>query len=321
MKAPQPHRFLVEHRSQFHYTEPAYHSVMLLRLHPRQDRGQRVLKFNLDTEPAAALASLDDAFGNTCHLLNIHREHRKTVLESRVEVETCPAPSLERHEKNDSWEALAEMANPNQYWEYLNPSRFAYTSPALQGFVDTNGIHRGSGPVSSLLETTSKLHETFRYEPGSTEVYSPIEQILETGGGVCQDYTHVMIAIARSWGIPSRYVSGYLHLEGVAGEQTPAGASHSWGEFLLPDLGWVGIDPTNNTLSDHRHIRIAVGRDYADAAPTQGTLFCNGESSLEVQVTVRESDELAPAVSQYAQHANLIATKPSSTTQPYIPDQ
>ena len=308
MKTP-PQRFLVEHHSHFHYTAPAYHSVMLLRLHPREECGQRVLKFSLRSDPAAALASFDDAFGNTCHLLNIHREHRQTVLNSRVQVETCPAPSLETHAESDDWDALSEMANPIQLWEYLNPSRFVYTCPALELFVTANGIRRGAGPISSLLETASILYKTFHYEPGSTEVYSPIEHILETGRGVCQDYTHVMIAIARSWGIPGRYVSGYLHLEGIAGEQVPAGASHSWGEFLLPGLGWVGIDPTNDTLSDHRHIRIAVGRDYADAAPTQGTLFSGGESGLEVQVTVRESDEPVPAVKLYAQHANLIATR------------
>ena len=119
----------------------------------------------------------------------------------------------------------------------------------------------------------------------------PWKRILETRRGVCQDYTHVMIALGRTWGIPSRYVSGYLHLEGAAGEQTPEGASHSWAEFLLPDIGWLGIDPTNDCVADHRHVRVAVGRDYADAAPTRGTLFGGGAAELEVRVKVVESGE------------------------------
>ena len=169
----------------------------------------------------------------------------------------------------------------------------------------TSANSRGNGPLSSLLETASRLHSTFRYEPGSTEVDSPIERILETGSGVCQDYTHVMLAIARSWGIPSRYVSGYLHLEGAAGEQTPVGASHAWAEFLLPELGWVGIDPTNDTLADHRHVRVAVGRDYADAAPTRGVVFGGGESSLKVRVSVGEGEEPAPPAAPRAERPNL----------------
>ncbi len=318
MSIAQPQRFLVEHYSHFHYTEPAYESVMLLRLHPREDNGQKVLKFTLHTKPAAALVSFEDAFGNLCHMINLHREHTQTVIHSRAQVETCAAPPLEDDTDNDKWKALAVTADPVHHWEYLNPSRFVYPSDALQTFVATNGIRRGSSLLSSLLDMAAILYTTFQYEPGSTDVHSPIEQILTTGQGVCQDYTHVMLAIARCWGIPSRYVSGYLHLEGISGEQVPAGASHSWGEFLIPEMGWVGIDPTNNTLSDHRHIRIAIGRDYADAAPTQGTYLSNGESSLKVKVTVGQSDEPVPAARSYSEQSNLIATKAPQAQQSHL---
>ena len=191
------------------------------------------------------------------------------------------------------------------HWAFLAPSHFARPSPALEAFTADQGIRRGGDPLASLLETAHTLHAAFRYEPGSTAVDSPIEHILETGCGVCQDYTHVLIAIARAWGIPSRYVSGYLHREGAPGEQTPAGASHAWAEFLLPDLGWIGIDPTNDTIADHRHVRVAVGRDYADAAPTRGAVFGGGESRLDVRVTVVEGDEVAPAPTAHAERPNL----------------
>ena len=143
-------------------------------------------------------------------------------------------------------------------------------SPALAAFTEARAIRRGRDPLASLLELAAVLHGTFRYEPASTSVDSPIEDILETGRGVCQDYTHVMITIARSWGIPSRYVSGYLHLEGKAGEQTPAGTSHAWAEFLLPDLGWIGFDPTNDTLADHRHVADRHGPGLRRRGPHEG---------------------------------------------------
>ena len=296
MSVDTPRRFLVEHLSDFRYEHPAQGSLMVLRLHPRSDGGQRVGSFSLDIDPVAAPIAFQDPFGNACHLFNVHRSHEHTVVKSRAEVETAPAPDLPERMENDGWDALAEAARPLAYWEFLAPSQFARSSPALAAFVEADGLRKGSDPLSSLLELGRALHGAFRYEPGSTAVDSPIEHILETGRGVCQDYTHVMIAIARSWGIPSRYVSGYLHREGAPGEQTPEGASHAWAEFLLPDLGWFGIDPTNDTIADHRHVRIAIGRDYADAAPTRGAVFGGGESRLDVRVTVTESGEPEPAI-------------------------
>jgi transglutaminase-like putative cysteine protease len=95
-----------------------------------------------------------------------------------------------------------------------------------------------------------------------------------------------MIAIARSWGVPSRYVSGYLHTTGLSGEQTVATGSHAWVECRLPGAGWVGFDPTNATVSDERHIRVAAGRDYADVSATSGVFRGNGDAEIEVDVIV-----------------------------------
>ena len=249
MSEDTPRRFQVEHLSDFRYGEPAQGSLMVLRLHPREDNGQRVASFALEIDPVAAPIAFEDPFGNACHLFNIHRSHERTAVRSKADVVTAPAPDLPDRLAADAWDALAEAAAPLDYFEFLAPSRFARPSPALAAFTDANGLRRGGDPLSSLLEMARALHALFQYEPGSTAVDSPIEHILETGRGVCQDYTHVMLTIARWWGIPSRYVSGYLHREGAPGEQTPDGASHAWAEFLLPDLGWIGIDPTNDTLA------------------------------------------------------------------------
>ena len=313
MSRDTPRRFLVEHLSDFRYEQAAQGSLMVLRLHPRSDGEQRVASFSLEIDPAAAPISFTDPFGNACHLFNVHRSHEHTAVKSRAEVETAPAPDLPERTEGDAWDALAELAAPLQHWEFLTPSCFARSSPALAAFTEDKGLRRGGDPLSSLLELGRTLHGAFRYEPGSTAVDSPIEHILETGSGVCQDYTHVMIAIARSWGIPSRYVSGYLHREGVPGEQTPEGASHAWAEFLLPDLGWFGIDPTNDTIADHRHVRIAVGRDYADAAPTRGAVFGGGESQLDVVVTVTEGGELDPAIAPRAERPFISDATPTPT--------
>ena len=321
MNTPATRRFLVEHQSSFHYAEPAHGSMVLLRLQPQENPDQRLLKYSLSIEPDAATNVFEDAFGNTCHLFNIHRKHARMTVHSRSLVEISAKPPPEKHTDADNWNTLAETVDRVRYWEYLNPSRFVYKSPSLQAFMDEKDIRPGASALSALLKTASTLHAAFRYMPGSTKVDSPIEHILETGEGVCQDYTHVLLAIARSWGIPSRYVSGYLHMLGTTGDQAPAGVSHSWGEFWLPDSGWVGIDPTNNSLANDRHVRVAVGRDYADAAPTRGTYFSGGNSTLEVTVTVAESDETVPRATSQAERTNFLNISPVARTLQTRPDQ
>ena len=321
MTTPRRRQLEIEHTSEFRYREAARGSLLTLRLRPREDARRRLLGFSLEVNPIAAPIAFKDSFGNVCHLVNIHREHLRTTVRSSSQVEVSDSPDSLDHEAAPSWEALAEAADPVRYWEYMNPSQFAYPCTALESFVAAHGICRGADPVSSLRETASTLHATFTYEPGSTEVHSPIEHILETGRGVCQDYTHVMLAIARAWRIPSRYVSGYLHSEGMSGKQSVGSASHAWAEFLIPGMGWVGVDPTNNMFADRRHIPVAVGRDYIDAAPTRGTVLGGGESSLEVRVSVVDSNRPGSAAPVHTERRALHHVTPTPPAQKTAPGQ
>ncbi len=284
----EPRRLAVEHVSEFRYREPVRGRVLVLRLRPRQNENLRLLDFDLEVDPGAAPVPFEDSFGNACHLVTIHREHRSIVVRSSSLVEVLAPSDPTGRARTASWDDLRKAADPVEYWEFLNPSRLVFPCAALDSLTDARGIRPGADPLSSLRETASALHEAFAYEPGTTAVDSSVEHILETGRGVCQDYTHVMLAIARSWGIPSRYVSGYLENEGDG--QSVASASHAWAEFLIPGRGWVGVDPTNDSLADHRHVPIAVGRDYFDAAPIRGAIFGGGASSLAVRVSVVESE-------------------------------
>ncbi len=321
MNGSGPRSFRVEHFSDFRYEELARGSLMVLRLQPRQAGGQRLQNFQVAIEPAAAPVVFHDAFGNTCHLFNIHRAHRHTRVHSHAEVQTAEVGALPERLPPKAWDELADATTRLRHWHWLAPSQFARASPALSDFMGCHGLVRGEDPLASLRCLTAKLHALFRYMPGSTAVDSPIEQILATGSGVCQDYTHVMIAIARSWGIPSRYVSGYLHREGSPGEQSPEGASHAWAEFLLPSLGWLGMDPTNNRVADHRHVAVAIGRDYADAAPTRGVVFGGGASSLEVRVLVSEGDQSATPPGFQTASSNVRELAPTPRYAPAGPDQ
>ena len=133
--------------------------------------------------------------------------------------------------------------------------------------------------------------------PNSTKVDSPIEDALRRRQGVCQDFAHIMIALVRRLQIPCRYVSGYMFHRDEDDEKQDRsleGASHAWVEALVPRLGWVAFDPTNNLVGGDRHIRVAIGRDYADVPPTRGVYKGEAHSELSVAVTVSPSDAPPP---------------------------
>jgi transglutaminase-like putative cysteine protease len=150
------------------------------------------------------------------------------------------------------------------------------------------------GTVRGFAEAASSLvHERFTYKPGATHVHSSVEDSLVTRAGVCQDFSHILIAVLRQRGIPSRYVSGYLvpqqstdarsAMENVIGGQ----ASHAWVQAYVPDAGWFGLDPTAGEFAEDRHILVARGRDYGDVPPVRGVYKGHAGQSLAVDVRVR----------------------------------
>lgn len=132
------------------------------------------------------------------------------------------------------------------------------------------------------MDLSAAVAGAVAWTEGAGDVRGSAEEALGAGHGVCQDQAHVFIACARAMGIPTRYVSGYLLLDGR--DQAPA--SHAWAEAWVPDLGWVGFDVANAVCSDDRYVRVATGLDYAEAAPVSGTRGGAGPESLAVLVEV-----------------------------------
>ncbi len=282
-----PIRYRIEHVSRYTYAAPARYCVMRLCLQPLDGDRQRLSHFEVATEPAATINAETDAFGNARHVLNLHRQHQGLAITAAASVDVLPPNRLPAALDAGAWPRIRARQNAFSDWDYTRHSLLTGPSPALDAFVRRLDIRPLDDPLTSLRRLTETLHHSFTYTPGSTSVISPIDHILETGHGVCQDYAHVMIAIARSWGIPTRYVSGYLHVSGADGEQSPETATHAWAECRLPGLGWIGFDPTNRTLVDQRHVRLAVGRDYQDVSPTRGVFRGAGQSRLDVNVRIR----------------------------------
>jgi transglutaminase-like putative cysteine protease len=267
---------------------------MEVRLQPRGEGDQRCLSFNLQVNPEANIMQYRDFAGNTVHHFDIAASHSQleVTAQSAVEVQTPPRPLAS---DSGDWSDLDALVASGDDWEMLLPSHFAHSVPALEELAKSLECERRTNPLALLTELNTAIYKHFAYVPNSTRVDSPIEQALETRQGVCQDFAHILIALVRRLKIPCRYVSGYM-FHGDAGEKDRSleGASHAWAEALLPRLGWVAFDPTNNLVGADRHIRVAIGRDYADVPPTRGVYKGDAQSELSVAVTVSPADSVAP---------------------------
>ncbi len=288
--------YSVRHTTTFRYEPAVRESLMEVRLQPRSDGEQRCLSFTLDVDPSANIMQYRDFTGNTVHHFDIAGTHGqvKVTAQSVVEVQSVAAP---RAAESGDWGDLDALIAGNDHWEMLLPSHFAHSSPELDQLAKELGCERCGSPLALLTQLNDAIYNLFDYVPNSTKVDSPIEEALRTRQGVCQDFAHIMIALVRRLNVPCRYVSGYMfhrHEEDQEKDRSLEGASHAWVEALVPRLGWIAFDPTNNLVGGDRHIRVALGRDYADVPPTRGVYKGEAQSELSVAVTVSPADSVAP---------------------------
>lgn len=287
--------FSIRHLTRFRYDHPISESIMETRMHPRSDSHQHCLSFSLSVSPRCRVFSYRDHLGNNVQHFDIPGEHNQLVIVAESVVEVQEQPNIPSFLSPDAWSSLDNLIDSGDYREMLLPSTFALETPALVGLVQKLDVVRRDDPLMLVHELNSRLYEYFEYVPSHTRVDSPIDEAILSGKGVCQDFAHTMIALLRHVGIPARYVSGYLYRSREDQDRSTPDATHAWVDVLMPHLGWIGFDPTNNLVTHRRHIRAAVGRDYADVPPTHGVFRGKTASELYVAVHV-EASEQPPAL-------------------------
>ena len=273
----------VLHRTIFHYASPVADSVNTLHLEPRRFPYQKPLFAIIRVLPATRLRRFTDLFENITHHFEISAPHERLEVESRIKVDTL-APVIPEESITAPLSALNEPSAREVTWLFKQESRYVSSRPEIwrQAVDLTYGIEPIHAQVMAIMDW---VHGEFSYVPGSTQVSTQIEEAFKLRSGVCQDFTHVMLGLCRAVGIPARYASGYLY-NGPQGHLLGAQASHAWCEVYLPQAGWIGFDPTNNTVADERYIKAAVGRDYDDVAPMRGSYRGTSQCLMEVEVLV-----------------------------------
>jgi transglutaminase-like putative cysteine protease len=297
--------YSIRHLTKFRYSAPVSESLMEARMNPRSEGLQRCLSFSLSVTPRARVQHYRDYLGNVIHHFDVPSPHRNLTIVAEAEVDVTPPPVLPAHLGGDAWARLdADLAN-RDFWEMLSPSHFAHSTEALAEFAEELKLPsreeaREVDPLQLLLQLNATVYGAIEYVPKSTRVDSPADDALRNRQGVCQDYSHIVIALVRRLGIPCRYVSGYLFHRAGAKTRSTEGATHAWMEAYLPGIGWTGFDPTNNTTASETHVRTAVGRDYADVPPTRGVFKGDAASELTVAVRVAPSDKVPPPEAEVA---------------------
>jgi transglutaminase-like putative cysteine protease len=293
---------VVTHRTVTHYAarvEVAYHCAHLI---PRQDGRQRVVDAQLTIDPTPSHCSnTRDSFGNVRTEFALYVPHESLVVGIQSRVWIAPRPGPLDPAASAPWEAVASGLRYTLDASFRPASEFVFASPYVPLLTALHDYAKPSfAPGQSYLEAAmvlmERVHRDFTYEPGVTEIDTPLIDAFRLRRGVCQDFAHLMLGMLRSLGLPARYVSGYLQTQPPPGQARLLGAdaSHAWISIWCPVLGWVDLDPTNAVVPDTSHVTVAVGRDYGDVVPLRGVIQGGASHTLDVAVDV------APAVERAA---------------------
>ena len=281
----------IRHVTDYHYERLVRESVMELWMQPQNSPRQRLISFELELDPRAQLFSYPDTFGNAVYHFDVPQPHDALRIIARSAVETERPPALPDSLDIGEWDRLRSDFVRGECFDFLRPHGFVAITPRLAAFVEKAGLDslRQRDPLSAVRALNTALYEAFGYDAEATTAESPIDVALKAKAGVCQDFAHIMLTICRGWGLPARYVSGYLFTDRKHQDRSDPDATHAWVEVFLPSLRWVGFDPTNNVLAGERHVTVAIGRDYADVPPSRGVYKGEADSQLAVAVQVRRA--------------------------------
>jgi transglutaminase-like putative cysteine protease len=287
-------KYRVRHYTEYSYEDPVSTCFNRLCLTPRSFPAHQCISNEISVVPEAdELTERTDFFGNNITFLSIFREHKKLKIISTSIVNIADRENAAlAFTSQVLWRDVRGLlaSSPENFHEviqYTLPSHHIPMSEIVKEFA--SDCFRDEATLWDVCNTImKKIYVAVEFKPGFTTINTPVDAVVRSRKGVCQDFAHLMIACLRNMGLPARYVSGYLETTPLPGKEKLVGtdASHAWVSVYFPSIGWVEFDPTNNLLPAYKHIVTAYGRDYHDVAPIKGIVFSSGQQKLSVRVDV-----------------------------------
>ena len=288
-------RYDIRLRLHSQYQRPVADARHLVRVEPRTLPGEQEvewLQLRIDPAPSEQDGFVD-YFGNPVQSVSLRPPHRSLEVEMRARVR------VERNQRQHGFDLSPDLAGlraelaglrnlaPDAPFHCLPESARVPLLPRITAYA------RESQRIGSVLAVVRdlglRLRHDFRYDADATEVDTPVGEAFDMRAGVCQDFSHIMIAGLRGLGIPAGYVSGFLRTIPPAGQPRLEGAdaTHAWVRaWCGVQTGWVEFDPTNGIPAGDDHITIARGRDYADVPPIAGIFRTTGDQATDQAVDV-----------------------------------
>jgi transglutaminase-like putative cysteine protease len=291
----------VTHETRYAYAAPVSLAHHLACLKPVDDAHQRRLGFGLDiVPPPAQRREGDDSRGNACHWFTLTQPHDRLLVRAVSRVRLVPRFAALETDAGPAWESLAERlryvarSRFDPAVEYAMPSPYVPRLEVLRRYAAPS-FTSARTVAAGAVDLMHRIHADYRFVSASTQVDTPLAEVVAKKTGVCQDFAHLMIGALRMLGLPARYVSGYLLTRGPddGAEMLGADASHAWVQVYCPGTpgvpadGWLDLDPTNDVIPGLGHVRVAVGRDFGDVTPLRGVIRGGGRHTLSVGVTTR----------------------------------
>jgi len=279
--------FKIQHITKYKYDRPVRESANQIKIFSYNKIGQEILSHELVITDEPNVNKFTDYWGNTVGYFTVSKRHEELVVDSRLIAKTFFYEIDELRSTKNDWQLLKDETAKDIILLDLVQKEKIKSQEKIQLYLDDIDVKTLS-PLEAVKKCNQFIFENFKYVKGITTVETTIDEILEFRSGVCQDFAHVLLQMLRTIGVPSRYVSGYIcpNKNGMRGE----GATHAWVDAYIPNLGWIGIDPTNNCYANEHHIQLAVGRDFSDCTSVKGTFKGPANHELMVYVSVGYED-------------------------------
>lgn len=265
-------RLTIAHTTHYSYEQPVRYALQQLRLTPKSRAGQAVVDWSIEVQGGTVQLEYDDQHNNHVTLVSFDDGSREIFVKCSGNVET-----------SDTSGVIGNHGGFAPLWLFLRPTPLTRAGNNVRRLAKLASTDR-DGDLAKLHALSSVILDAVEYEPGATHAATSAEEAIEHGRGVCQDHTHIFVAAARSLGIPARYVSGYLMMDGRVEQD----ASHAWAEAHVDGVGWIGFDVANAICPDERYVRVATGLDYTEAAPISGMRHGDGGEHMVVTLQVQQ---------------------------------